>query len=377
MTVILRTGAVPDTREALSALERGDGFMPPELYLSSELFELELREVFPRSWVYVGDAGLLRQPGDFLTETVGYEPIVVLRDREGTLRAFSNVCTHRASLLLDGRGNCGRTLTCPYHGWNFGLDGKLLGVPYQKGFGQPLDREALALHEIRVDVWERFVFVNISGDAPPLLEYLAPLPDQLAGHELASAEPTYGLDDDVDVNWKVMIDNAYCDYHLPFVHGTSIGRYADAGSVTEEVWTYTGRITTTWKPEELARVHVKPGLCGQAASGALAFSVFPNWFVAAFPSGGASVMWWTPTAPERTRARVQNYAIEAASDPRADLAQLRAVQDEDFAICRRVQAGLRSGRYRPGPRHALELRIKGFQSMLLSMLAQALERRSV
>jgi phenylpropionate dioxygenase-like ring-hydroxylating dioxygenase large terminal subunit len=352
-----------------------DGFMAAELYRSAAVYELEMRHVFPHSWIYVGDLSDLQNPGDYVTETIGYEPVVVVRDRDGALRAFSNVCTHRASVLVDGAGNCGRTMTCPYHGWSFGLDGRLLGVPYQSGFAGGIDKASLGLHELRVDSWERFVFVNVSGDAPPLLEWLHPLPEQLAHHGLAESTLAHALDDDVDVSWKVMIDNAYCDYHLGFVHGSSIGPYADASTIREDHWRTTGRIATTWSAEQLTTAGVRPGITGEGAVGALAYSVFPNWFIAAFPTGGAMVLWWTPTGFQRTRARIRSYAHDAAIDPRADAEMLRAIQDEDFAICRRVQTGIRSGRYRPGPRHQLELRIRGFQRLLLEMLKDALDGR--
>src|SRR5262249_49474347 len=111
-----------------------DAFMDPAGYRSRRLFELEMREVFPRSWVFVGDLAQIPRAGDYLTEMIGYEPVVVLRDDHAQVRAFSNVCPHRASLLVEGGGNCGTTMTCPYHGWAFKLDGKLSGIPYRREF---------------------------------------------------------------------------------------------------------------------------------------------------------------------------------------------------------------------------------------------------
>lgn len=347
-------------------------FMDPAGYFSEALFELEQRVVFPQSWVFAADLSMLKEPGDYVTETVGTEPVVVVRDRDGQLRAFLNVCPHRASTLVEGAGNCGRRLVCPYHGWTYELDGRLVGIPRQKGFAGGIDPEAHGLREAAVDVWEQFVFVNVSGDAPPLLEWLHPLPEQLADHGLSAPSRVYEIDDLVDSNWKIMMDNAFCDYHLEFVHAESIGVYADPSSITEEIWDYTGRLTTRWTPEQLSAIGVRPGLTGSAAVGAFAYSVFPNWFIAAFPNGGASVMWWTPVSLRRTRARVWNYSPDPDGDHRSDFEQLRAVQREDYAICEKVQQGLTSRLYRPGPQHYLELRIRGFQHRLMTILANHL-----
>lgn len=343
-------------------------FLDASAYLSPEWFDLEMREVFPRSWVFVGDRSGLAEPGDYVTEMVGSVPVVVVVDRDGALRAFVNVCTHRASTILAGVGNCGRTMVCPYHGWIFGLDGALLGTPMQNDFDLPVDKTAFALREVRVDVWEQFVFVNVSGDAPPLLEWLAPIPERMAGHGLAALHRAHELDDLFDVNWKIMIDNGACDYHLGFVHADSIGPFVDQGSIREEAFATTAMVTTRWKPEQLEGLERPDTIVGEAAFGTFAASVSPNLFVAAFPSGGATVMWWTPVDQWSTRARVINYTRTPDNDPRAQLQQLRMVQEEDYEICRKVQVGLCSGHYRPGPAHRLETRIGAFQRWLVDMI---------
>jgi phenylpropionate dioxygenase-like ring-hydroxylating dioxygenase large terminal subunit len=347
--------------------------MAPTSYFSQEFFDLEMRTVLPRSWIFVSDLSPLREPGDFVTEEIGYEPVVVVRDRAGMLRAFSNVCPHRASLLVEHGGNCGRKFECPYHGWTFGLDGRLLGVPHQAGFETPLDKSQLGLRELRLETWEQFVFVNVSGDAPPLRQYLEIIPAQLRNHDLGSLSRVHCIDDEVDANWKIIMDNALCDYHLTFVHGESIGAFIEPSSLSEQIGEYTGQVKTDWDQAHLNATQIKPGLTGDAANGSLAFSVFPNWFIVAFPSGGATVMWWTPLSPQRTRARVWNYSPDPDADPRAQMDQLRAVQEEDYAICRKVQKGLRSSLYRPGPQHELELRIRGYQQRLMRMLADELQ----
>ena len=108
--------------------------LPAWTYRTPEFLEAERREVFRKQWVMVGHVGELQEPGDYVSQTVAGEPIVVVRGKEGELRAFSNVCRHRGARVADGSGNCGKALRCPYHGWTYGLDGRLLGVPEKSGF---------------------------------------------------------------------------------------------------------------------------------------------------------------------------------------------------------------------------------------------------
>lgn len=351
-----------------------DSFMDPAGYFSQRLFDLEQRVVFPRSWVFVGDLSQLRSPGDYVTETIGTEPVMVVRGTDGALRAFINVCPHRASTLVEGTGSCGRTMVCPYHGWSFHLDGRLAATPHPRGFVEPVDRSAYGLREVRVDVWLQFVFVNVSGDAPPLHEWLYPAPEQFARHSLETATRIHELDDEVNANWKVMMDNAFCDYHLEFVHEKTLGRFANASTLQEDIWAYTGRLTTQWGEEQLAQTDVLPALAETNSYGSVAFGVFPNWFIAAFPNGGCSLMWWNPISLDKSRARVWNYSPDPDVDARSDFEMLKAVQAEDYAICEKVQQGLRSRSYRPGPQHYLELRVRGHQQRLMKMLADAIRR---
>lgn len=358
--VLDRVRLVPPDQEMLD----------PRAYFSEVFYDLELRSVFPRTWVFVGDLDALREPGDYLTETIGYEPVVVIRDRNGSLRAFSNVCTHRASLLVEGEGNCGRHIECPYHGWTFRLDGQLVGVPYQKGFGCEIDKEALGLREVRVDTWERLVFVNVSGDAPPLREHLGDVPELLADHDIAGMTPGHALDDEVAANWKFLMDNAVCDYHVPVVHRNSIGKLVDVKDVEDRAGRTTAVAYAPWT-EEAGEVEVKPELRGDARTGSFGCYVFPNLHVIGFPTGGATVMWWTPIGIDRTRARVRSYSHAAETDLRAGRELLQAIQNEDFEICEKMQRGARAAGFRPGPRHGNELRIWTFQSRLVEMLADA------
>ena len=347
------------------------GLMDPEVYRSAEFYEAELRHVFAASWMFVAHEQWLAAPGDYVAETIGSEPVLVLRDNDGALRAFANACPHRASTLAEGRGNCGRRLVCPYHGWTFELDGRLTGIPRRNLFATPLDPSTLGLTELRLDTWEGLIFVNVTGDAVPLLDYLEDVPEMLGGHDIASMGLGVHLDDSIAANWKLVMDNAVCDYHLSIVHAGSISALVELDGLTVLTGATTAVTQVPWKQSELPPAP-RPGLRGAAMQGSLGCFVFPNLHVIGFPTGGATVMWWTPTGPTTTRARVLSLSHEADADVRAGAELLQRVQNEDFDVCERMQRGVQSAHYRPGPRHDTELRVTVFQRRLLQMVAAAL-----
>jgi phenylpropionate dioxygenase-like ring-hydroxylating dioxygenase large terminal subunit len=349
-----------------------ESFVDHRLSLSPDIFELEMRRVFPRSWVLVADTDQLVEPGDYVTDWVGYEPVVVVRDKSGLIRSFTNVCPHRAALVASGSGNCGRALTCPYHGWRFDLGGRLVSAPHRAGFAAPLKLDDWGLQEFRTDTWERFVFVNISGDAPPLLEWLEDLPEVLKNHHISSQHRTYDLDDEVAANWKLFVDNGYCDYHVPFVHRSVASTVRDMRWAEEKTGVYTNQLRLELNDVGKSLRTPWPDLDDDARDATFAFGVFPNLLLLAFSDGGVHVLWWSPMAVDRTRARVQAYSHSRSDEGsiRAGKEAVAAVQYEDIAIVEKVQLGIQSSGYHPGPRHRLEDRVAGFQRQLMRMLTE-------
>lgn len=138
--------------------------MPPSVYTSPDFLRMELESIFGKEWICVGRASGLANPGDYTTFDLAGQPVVVLRDREGMLRAFSNVCLHRMSTIVEGSGNK-RVLVCPYHAWTYGLDGKLRGAPYMAettGFC----KENYALPTIRCEEWLGWIYITLDKDRP-------------------------------------------------------------------------------------------------------------------------------------------------------------------------------------------------------------------
>ena len=153
--------------------------MPKSVYTSPEFAEAEERHIFAREWLCAGRADALANPGDYLTMEISGEPVIILRDREGVLRGMSNVCRHRMSTLLEGRGNV-RTIVCPYHAWTYSLDGSLRGAPAMAR-NEGFCKEDVKLPPIRVENWHGWIMVTLNPDAPPPSERLKGV-ERLVGH---------------------------------------------------------------------------------------------------------------------------------------------------------------------------------------------------
>ena len=191
--------------------------LPTALYTSPEVLRFEREAIFAREWLCAGRVERIPDPGDWFTVTFGDEPVIVVRDKERELRALSAVCQHRAMQVCDGAGNS-TTFKCPYHHWNYALDGRLLGAPAMERT-EGFDKSAWGLPRLQVEVWQGFVFVNLDAAAPPLAPSLRGYEPYIANYDVAEAvcPGTFTLRD-LPWNWKVMFENFNDGYHANRLH---------------------------------------------------------------------------------------------------------------------------------------------------------------
>ncbi|MEQ8164823.1 MAG: SRPBCC family protein, partial [Alphaproteobacteria bacterium] len=207
--------------------EIGTGPVPIAPLTSPEYFERERERLFRRTWLNVGRAEQIPNAGDFFTIdlAVARTSLLIVRAKDGSLKAFHNVCQHRGNRLVwDKAGHCKGALSCGYHGWTYDTSGKLLYVPDEENFWE-LDKAKHSLAQVAVDTWKGFVFVNLSPEsAPPLLDYLGPVAEELKNYPFEQF--TYGVRYLVEVaaNWKICATSQEEGYHLPYVHKQSHGR---------------------------------------------------------------------------------------------------------------------------------------------------------
>ena len=195
--------------------------MPPSVYTSEDFLKAEIENIFARDWFCVGRASALPDPGDYVTVELANQPVAVIRGKDGTLRAMSNVCLHRMSTLLEGRGNA-RSIVCPYHAWTYNLDGSLRGAPAMT-LNEGFCKDQYRLPQIRCAEWLGWVFVTLNPDAPEIADQLADVEDKIADYDMGSYTETFFETHTWDTNWKVLAENFMESYHLPVCHADTVG----------------------------------------------------------------------------------------------------------------------------------------------------------
>jgi phenylpropionate dioxygenase-like ring-hydroxylating dioxygenase large terminal subunit len=344
--------------------------IPFDWYSDPAVLRLERERIFRRAWQYAGRVDQAPEPGSFFTCDLAGIPVVVVRDEEGTLRAFLNVCRHRGSLVCEGEGKRA-SLQCPYHAWTYGLDGSLRAAPRSElvdGF----ERDSLGLVPVAVEAWGPFVFVNPDGGAEPLAETLGELPDLVAasGVDLGSLRFHHRASGpEYEANWKVCSENYLECYHCQVAHpGFSrvVDVSVDAYVLQESRFfsTQYGPVREAWKGDFDPR--------GPVERGQFHF-VWPNLTINIMPGHpNLSIGPIVPTGPERT-ARFLDYFVgpEVGQDWVDDMLEFDdQVGAEDRVLVERVQRGLRGGGLEHGRLMGdSEKLIAHFQSLLLDALA--------
>ncbi|MET8655044.1 MULTISPECIES: aromatic ring-hydroxylating oxygenase subunit alpha [Nocardia] len=207
--------------------ELGTEPMSYEDSISPEFFELEREAIFKRAWLNVGRVEQLPRTGSYFTKEirVAHSSVIVVRDRDGGINAFHNICRHRGNKLVwdefpreETSGTC-RQFTCKYHGWRYGLDGSLAFVQ-QEGEFFDLDKSALGLAKVHCEVWAGFIFVNLaSRPRQSLREFLGPMVTDLEGYPFDELTERYSYRSEVGANWKLYMDAFQEFYHAPILHG--------------------------------------------------------------------------------------------------------------------------------------------------------------
>ena len=190
---------------------------PPSAWYVDETFaKLENDAIFGQNWLLAGRVDQLQSEGDYIATEVAGQPIVIVQSDQ--IRAFYNVCRHHAAQVMESGTGCAKAMQCPYHGWNYGLDGKLHSTPQFAG-AEEFDKDASGLVPVRVAAWEKWLFVCLDNNADPLEEFLGSLYPQLKRFNLDNLKFHKRVSYDLDCNWKVFVDN-YLDggYHVPVLH---------------------------------------------------------------------------------------------------------------------------------------------------------------
>ena len=251
--------------------------LPPECYTSEAFFRAEMEQVFMRHWNFLGRSDQLRKPGDYFTVEIAGVPLIVLKGADGKPSAFVNSCRHRGSRLLSGEGSCGRTISCPYHAWVYGLDGRLLAAQMMDGISE-FRLADYPLRPVRLETWGGFVFVNFEDEAPSLRDYLGDLPDRMASYDLDNMVTVRRKEYQVACNWKLLTENSMEEYHTATVHRGSIGAqvltFEEGPGQWEAGHLFSEKSIATLPGEKTGFPHIAT-LKGKAAQGTYFVLVYP------------------------------------------------------------------------------------------------------
>ena len=363
--------------------ELGTEDIPASRYTSEEFFQQERDSVFRGLvWVIAGRESRVPEPGDFFTTQVGLPgSVVVVRNREGALRAFHNVCTHRGLEIATGSGNMDR-FRCAYHSWTFDLDGNLTAVVDEAQF-HGFDRGCRGLRPVRVERWAGWIWLAIDPDAPPLHAYIGPVADQFEDYGLESYEV---IDEDswvFPVSWKLTIENFIEVYHIPHIHPKTVTPFFDLSAAVMDTYERHSRMTLPFKfadaplnpdPQQAIPVEISSRLNRMQRNADMHYYIYPNAVFNLVPTY-ATMFAAYPVGVRETRFDYQILGIGPLDEVTRKYyepiaAAFREPLREDFAIFESLQRGLDSGAVEDLAINYQEVRIRQMHKVLADDIAR-------
>ncbi|MGA7513940.1 MAG: aromatic ring-hydroxylating dioxygenase subunit alpha [Candidatus Sulfotelmatobacter sp.] len=343
--------------------------IPAAWYVDARIAELERLSVFSKTWQLVGRTEQVKMPGQFVSTIVAGEPVVVVRGSDGALRAFYNVCRHHAAAVVTEPCGQASLLHCPYHGWNYGLDGSLKGMPEFEGV-ENFDRAQNGLIPIRVETWECFVFINLDSHAAPLAEFLGGLVQRIAPLGISKLHYFDRRTYNINCNWKVFVDN-YLDggYHVPHLH-KGLNSVLDYKQYTIE---NQDRYCLQSSPMVSSDTDAATG-AARKGDRAWYFWQHPNLMINCY-EGYMDTNLVIPVDVDHCHV-IFDFYFGDISDARREYNEQSVnvgnrVQEEDLGICEDVQRGLKSRAYRAG---RLSVRREAGEQLFHRLLAADLKR---
>jgi carnitine monooxygenase subunit len=364
-----------------------DWSLPAWTYSDPEFFELEMRRVFRPSWQIVCHVSDIPQPGDYHTIEYAGESVIVIRGEDGVLRAFTNVCRHRGSRLVDDVVGCAKKLVCPYHAWVYELDGKLSGVPMRNSYPS-LDQSRHGLVPVELETFFGFLFVRLEDDGgPSVAQMMAPYAPELEPYRFEDLR-AFGrvtLRPRV-VNWKNIGDNYSDGLHISVAHPglkrlTGTGYGVEAQPWVDKMW---GPLVDRPSLNPSERAYQKylpnvPHLPPERQRLWTYFKLWPNIALDIYPEQ-IDFMQWIPISPTETLIREIAYAVP---DDRREMQAVRylnwrinrQVNAEDTQLIGRVQEGMKSDSFTVGPLSDTEVALRNFSRKIRGLIPQARQHR--
>ena len=351
--------------------------MPPAIYRDEDFAALEKEKIFQRDWVCPGLAAEIPNAGDYLTFKVADEPVFCIRDSNGVVRTYSNVCRHRMMQLVSGRGKSGRVV-CPYHAWTYNLDGKLIGAAHMKqstGF----EKSKICLPEIRTEIWNGWIYITLNPEAQPVSDLLAPLEKVVGRYQMEAYVPVVHEEHVWQTNWKLLTENFMEGYHLPVAHKETVGAWFPTEKTVFPIkvsehftyQTFAKSDSATYGHAHKSNKHLK----GKWRHTSILPTVFPCHMYVLAPDH----LWYLSLRPKGVGEVDVRFGVAVAPEVHAEVSGneewlaglvgfFEHVNKEDRFVVEGIFAGSQSGLARSGPLSWLEREIHDFERYLASRL---------
>ena len=357
--------------------------LPGWIYHDREFFDLEMERVLRPSWQIVCHVSEVAGPGDYRTIDYLGESIIVIRGDDGQIRAFTNVCRHRAMRLVEGPSGCARKLVCPYHAWTFESDGRLSGVPMKSEY-PALKLEENGLVPVALEVWHGFVFVRlVDAGFPSVSAMMAPFEDEVAQYRFEDMRPMGDVRHRPrDVNWKNVGDNYSDNLHIPVAHDGLTRLVGKTYRIEAHGWAdrLYGDVVKNEKQnfwEKFYGAHMPrvDHLPEEAHGRWLYYKLWPNMAFDIY-ADQIDFMQWLPISPTTCLLREVAYCLP---DDRRAMKLVRyanwrinrVVNAEDTWLISRVQQGMQSRTYGTGPIGKSEVCLRSFARKIRALIPEA------
>jgi phenylpropionate dioxygenase-like ring-hydroxylating dioxygenase large terminal subunit len=356
--------------------------LPGWLYTDAEFLDVEIERVLRPSWQIVCHESDIAAPGDYHTLDYIGESVIAIRGADGQVRAFANVCRHRAMRLVEGPAGCAKKLVCPYHAWTYETDGRLSGVPFRADY-PGLDPAQHGLAPVQVEIWRGFVFVRlVDNGGPSVAQMMAPYDDEIAPYrfeEMRTISPVRTRRR--PVNWKNVGDNYSDGLHIPVAHPGLTRLFGKSYAIEAQPWVdkmsgyLTDRPGNFW--EDVYRKHLPLAAHLPEANQRLwlYYKLWPNQAFDLY-ADQIDFMQWLPVSPTECVLREMAFALP---DERREMKLVRyanwrinrMVNAEDTWLITRVQQGMASRSYTMGPLGESEVCLRSFARKIRALIPEA------
>ena len=345
---------------AADAVDAG-GTLPRQCYTDADFLSFELETLHARSWCFAGVGSAIPDQGDAVAVEVAGQSVILVRD-DGEIRALRNICPHRGVCLMEGEVRGVRAFTCPYHRWSYGLKGELRSRPHYYGGGKhDVHRDGtpsdVRLEQLRCETWNDFIFLNVSGTAMPLYDYLAPLMHTFAGYDFSQMTLCGTFDLEAPANWKLVVENYMDNYHIFAAHPSIDASFPQVKRTPARAQPpsliYNSYEMDAERTAYMGELAANPRTGADMANRNNFLQVFPNLLLHVWPYT-VMAMQLVPVAPDKTIERYffYFYVTDGADDAERQEQAMDAYRDinqkEDFPLISAMQSARERGEFDQG-----------------------------